>query len=146
MKRFLISFIIGCTLVAAGITMTLIEFKDFEYVDELQENEDTTTETFNLNTGDRLILDIEDYAYSYTFDDNMKDGQVNVILNKDTEYKRSGTSLVVYDQWGNDHLSFTDVFEKFIDGLKERKFYSYHSYYQVQIVTNHNTVDLIKFD
>lgn len=146
MKRFLISFIVGCTLIAAGITMTLIEFKDFEFVSELQKDEDTVTETFTINNGNHLVLDIDDYAYAYSFDDTMKDGQINVILNKDTEYKRGENTLNVYDEWGNDHLSFTNVFEKFIRGLKEHKFYTAQSYYQVQIVTNHNTVDLIKFD
>ncbi|MBU9105410.1 hypothetical protein KTG08_05005 [[Clostridium] innocuum] len=129
MKKFLISLIVGITMMAIGTTMLVFEIKEFEFVDgrSAYYGSDTVkTQTFRVKDQDLNIVFEDDYytGYEWKYDESMKD-EVRIEYTSDMQVKTNGNTMIIEErynhEWGvNDGMDFLNTF---LDGLKQRKVY-----------------------
>lgn len=155
MKRFLISFLLGITLMAIGTTMLVFEIKDFTFVDgtSLYINKDgksTTSETFRVTNNNRLRIDFkrDDIDVKFAYDETLGD-KVIVDINDNIDYKVNNNHLNIYDWQSRHNVSYSirnsiDAMNTLIDGLKDRKVYTL-DYYEFPTITVHCTSEMKKY-
>ena len=149
MKKFLISLIVGITMMAIGTTMLVFVIKEFEFVDgrSAYYGSDTVkTQTFRVKDQDLNIVFEDDYytGYEWKYDESMKD-EVRIEYATDVRVKTSGNTIVIeerYDhEWGvNDGMDFLNTF---LDGLKHRKVYTMDYRENVVIVSSSQARDRV---
>lgn len=142
MKKFLVSLIVGITMMAIGTTMLVFEIKEFDFVDGRSAyygSDAVKTQTFNVKDKDLNIIFDDDYytSYEWKYDESMKD-EVRVEYSSDIHVNSSGHTMYIenrYDHdWGvNDGLDFLNTF---LDGLKHRKVYTMDYRENVVIVSS----------
>ena len=144
MKKFLISLIVGITMMAIGTTMLVFEIKEFEFVDgrSAYYGSDTVkTQTFRVKDQDLNIVFEDDY---YTGYESMKD-EVRIEYTSDMQVKTNGNTMIIEErynhEWGvNDGMDFLNTF---LDGLKQRKVYTMDYRDNVVIVSSSQMRDRV---
>lgn len=143
MKRFLISFVIGMTLIAAGATMTFFELQKYKVVD-IQDVEGNKTEFFTLEENEKLNITLDEGNFSMRYDDTLKDNEIKIIVHEKIAYKINKNNIEIYnddeDMYGFAH----NTIGKFIEGLKEHKLYTDQISETVLIYTNPNSRDRVR--
>ena len=142
MKKFLVSFIIGIVLMAIGTTSLIFEISKFEHVDAADKflKEGYTDELITLKEDEDVTIQLEDgykYSYEWNYDESMKD-RVKITFVNGVSYRKDGNVFIVedIDDYDDAFEDGWDRFRIFIDGLKERKIYSYQ-YEDIIITTSH---------
>ena len=141
MKKFLISLIVGITMMAIGTTMLVFEIKEFEFVDgrSAYYGSDTVkTQTFRVKNQDLNIV------YEWKYDESMKD-EVRIEYTSDMQVKTNGNTMIIEErynhEWGvNDGMDFLNTF---LDGLKQRKVYTMDYRDNVVIVSSSQMRDRV---
>ena len=149
MKKFLISLIVGITMMAIGTTMLVFEIKEFEFVDvrSAYYGSDTVkTQTFRVKDQDLNIVFEDDYytGYEWKYDESMKD-EVRIEYTSDMQVKTNGNTMIIEErynhEWGvNDGMDFLNTF---LDGLKQRKVYTMDYRDNVVIVSSSQMRDRV---
>lgn len=154
MKKFLVSLIIGITLMAIGTTMLVFEIKDFKIVDDRGEymSKDTyKSHTFNVSKNDLIITfkNVSGTSYEWKYDDTMKD-EVKVELFGNTDYKiyDKDNKLTIFNRGyhKDSDMDGFDYFNRFIDGLKQKKIYNYTTSSDIVITSSYKNQDHVKID
>lgn len=150
MKRFLVSFIIGMTLLAAGVTTLIFELRDFRFIDATSEEVEKnllrdevtiTNENVNLYFDDHLSYDIR-------IDNTVKEGVLQLDYADTIVFRNERTSL--YFSYADPaHItSFHEGWEAFqmvLDGLKKHEIYSFEARYAIRITCNETTRKHLRF-
>ncbi len=138
MKKFLISLILGVTMMAIGGTMLLFEVKGFKVIDDLSVLSDTQQKTYSVKNIDTIIF--KDYPdYTWDFDESLDD-EIKIYYTSTVEVDLDGKNI--YIQRENQHaLEQIDIF---LDGLKDKRVYTNEAMNQVKIVSSSKTYDNIK--
>lgn len=147
MKKFLISFIIGVTMIAIGVTTLVFEIKDFEFIDHRYDTHDTSTQVQSTTFSDKNpTLDIDNsIRYEWENDNSMKDGEVRVEAIPDISVKISRKRIKIeYHKSKSYYLNHRygtdwDMFMTFLEGLKERKIYVTDEFSTVCLTSNATT-------
>ena len=149
MKKFLISLIVGITMMAIGTTMLVFEIKESELVDgrSAYYGSDTVkTQTFRVKDQDLNIVFEDDYytGYEWKYDESMKD-EVRIEYTSDMQVKTNGNTMIIEErynhEWGvNDGMDFLNTF---LDGLKQRKVYTMDYRDNVVIVSSSQMRDRV---
>lgn len=144
MKKFLVSLIIGVTMMAIGTTMMVFELKEYEFVDSAT-TEDTTyrKETFQLKEGETLALSFEPSVHNreidMVYDESLKDGEVKVAFTDNVRYELSSNKLVITDNRYGGSSRETNRFDRFIEGLKKHKVYVNYQHANIILSVNRKT-------
>lgn len=153
MKRFLISFTIGITMMAVGVTTLIFELDDFTFVENSIELLGDGYYQKTVPTNSKTVFRIEDgISYSWDYDETMYDGEVKIEAENFINVQNIKNEVIVRYNDDKDYHSFSDAntdgwktFNKFIDGLKEHKVYTYHNLRSIRFISNHNTKSLLQF-
>ena len=142
MKKFLISLIVGITMMAIGTTMLVFEIKEFEFVDGRSAYYGSDT----VKDQDLNIVFEDDYytGYEWKYDESMKD-EVRIEYTSDMQVKTNGNTMIIEErynhEWGvNDGMDFLNTF---LDGLKQRKVYTMDYRDNVVIVSSSQMRDRV---
>lgn len=150
MKKFIISLIVGITMMAIGTTMLVFEIKDYKFVEGAYHGreENQKTETFSVKN-DKLTLvfvEKEHTSYHFVYDESLQD-EVNITCSSHVEYRRREHEIYIDDIDHND-INVNDgfsVFHQFMEGLKKHEIYTFENYADVTITTakkNRDRVDI----
>lgn len=153
MKKFLVNLIIGITLMAIGTTMLLFEVKDFKIVDgngALVNKKDYRVLTYSVSKKEMNIVlpDDSGISYEWKYDDSMKD-EVRIEIAKDMNYKNDNddNKLDIINIKYNDYERNTyDYLNTFIEGLKQKKVYVYHTTSNIIITTSYDNMDKVNLN
>lgn len=156
MKKFLVSLIIGITLMAIGTTMLVFEIKDFKFVDnrgDFINKEEYKSHTFNVSKDD-LELTFKNHSsasYEWVYDDSMQN-EVKVELYGGSDYNVNDKDNKLdilnshnYDS-DNDGLDSLDYFNRFIDGLKQKKVYVFNNSSNIVITSSYKNRDRVNIN
>lgn len=148
MKKFLISFIIGITMMAVGTTMLVFEIKDFEIVDGVygDEGDQIVHKEFDVSKENLDIRFENGYAVSYDwkYDESMGD-KVIVKFHNSTDYSVHGHTLRIKDIYYGEKKDGMFFLNIFLDGLKEKKFYTFDTYDSITITGSRSSRDKVNF-
>ena len=80
MKRFLVSFIIGMTLLAAGVTTLIFELRDFRFVDASSEEieQNSLSDEITIGKEDVKLYFDDGMSYDIHIDDTVKDNVIQL--------------------------------------------------------------------
>ena len=81
MKRFLVSFIIGMTLLAAGVTTLIFELRDFRFVDASSEEieQNSLSDEITIGKEDVKLYFDDGMSYDIHIDDTVKDNVIQLM-------------------------------------------------------------------
>lgn len=138
MKKFLVSLILGVTMMAIGATMLLFEVRGFKVIDDLSMLSDTQQKTYSVKNTDTIIF--ENYPdYTWDFDESLED-EIIIYYTSTAEVDLDGKTI--YIQRENEHaLEQIDIF---LDGIKDKRVYTNEAMNQVKIVSSSKTYDNMK--
>ncbi len=137
MKKFLVSLILGVTMMAIGATMLLFEVREYQVVDDLSALSDTQQVTYSAKDIDGIIF--KDYPeYTWECDDSLGD-EIKIFYTS-AEIERDGDYLRIDS---DDHRAFAG-FNKFLDGIKHKKMFTNEALNQVKIISSSKVYDTIE--
>ena len=148
MKKFLVSFIIGITMMAIGTTMLIFEIKDFKIVDgvNFKDAKNTHIEEFDVSKAD---LDIrfengQTCSYRWEYDEGMKD-TVRVQLQNDVEYRVRNHAIHIESVSYRDEYEPFEYLNMFIEGLKDKKLYTLEGDDTIVFTSSSDARDRVNF-
>ena len=137
MKKFLVSLILGVTMMAIGATMLLFEVREYEVIDDLSVLSDTQQVTYSAKDIDGIIF--KDYPnYSWECDDSLGD-EIKIFYTS-AEIKQDKDYLRIES---NNHHAF-DELNMFLDGIKHKKMYTNEALNQIKIVSSSKVYDTME--
>ena len=95
MKRFLVSFIIGMTLLAAGVTTLIFELRDFRFVDASSEEieQNSLSDEITIGKEDVKLYFDDGMSYDIHIDDTVKDNVIQLKYAETIAFRNERTSL-----------------------------------------------------
>lgn len=156
MKKFLVSLIIGITLMAIGTTMLVFEIKEFKFVDNRGDSiskEGYKSYIFNVSKHDLDLTfkNSSDTSYEWVYDDSLENEvkiEVYGGIDHNVDVKDNKISILNDRSYNhdNDGLDGLDYFNRFIDGLKEKKVYVFDSLSNIVITSSYKNRDNVNIN
>lgn len=149
MKKFIVSIVIGITFIAMGATMLFFEIKDYESenVCDLLFDQDKTIRTFDVSNEDlKIYFDSRATSYEWEYDDSL-DNEVKVEMIGTMDFRINNNKLTIDDDY--DHISSryvkpVEIFDKVLDGLKNKKLYYCNESMRVKITCSRDARNRIQ--
>ena len=151
-KINIIIFITAITLIGISIGMATLSAKNIEYKDNPIDF-DISEQSINIKYRDNLVIETTEYNegnYKYIIDNNMTDDEIivskkiNKTLYELNVYKTSMDNLpvIIIEEISNVE-NIKEIYNTFINNLKENKIYSYSSAENesLEIKANENTIN-----
>lgn len=152
MKKFLVSLIIGITMMAIGTTMLVFEIRDFEFVDEeMSGTSSSTWQSKTISIGEdrlRIVLDDDhDISYYWKYDESMGD-DIRIEYSSRVQLSQSNQTIYVRNDHNHEWTisKGIDVLDSFLDGLKEHKIYTWTYTADIVITSSSATRDRVYID
>ncbi|MCI8271397.1 MAG: hypothetical protein HFG16_03680 [Erysipelotrichaceae bacterium] len=129
MKKFLMSMAVSITCITIGFTSMLFELRTFEIVElEYDEavNKQTVEVTEALLRNDKIRILLEDsYLYVDIQEDLEKSDEIVIQypLHVNTQIKNNKIYLEGYEHFNHSYRYFNSMFDRFVEGWKDRKIY-----------------------
>lgn len=129
MKKFLMSMAVSITCITIGFTSMLFELRTFEIVElEYDEavNKQTVEVTEALLRNDKIRILLEDSYLHVDIQEDLEESDEIVIqypLHVDTQIKNNKIYLEGYGHFNHSYRYFSSMFDRFVEGWKDRKIY-----------------------
>jgi len=144
-KKTFLLLLISVIGLGIGFGLTVLEFADFEIVDEVPEKYELKTEIFDF------IMEKELFINSYEKMTYIEDNSIDNVK-VEAKYYANFTNVMLSDQSegiyisSNNWSNFKEIYDELLRALKENKIYNYDKMYSMGIViyANKENIETLK--